>query len=308
MKKTAKALCFAVIICMAVTLLPVGSYAATSSSQQTVKTTEKVKVLVTQLNMRKSYTTSSKSMGKAKKNKTYQLKSKTADGEWGQMKNNGYWIYLKNGYTKKVVSSSSSAKSSSDVVTTTEKVKVTVSQLNMRKSYTTSSKSMGKAKKNKIYQLKAKTKDGKWGQMEENGYWIYLPGYTEAMASEDKSINVTDSDKLRQELVDYALQFVGNPYVYGGESLTEGTDCSGFTMKVYEKFGIDIPRRSTDQHKIGTEVPYSEAKPGDIVCYSGHVALYIGDGKVVHASTSKTGIIISKATYRTILSVRCVIE
>lgn len=140
----------------------------------TVKSTQKIKVTVSALNMRKSYSTSSKSMGKAKKNTIYQLKAKTKDGTWGQLKVNGYWIYLK-GYTKPVTSASAAT------VKSTQKVKVTVSELNMRKSYSTSSKSMGKAKKNTVYQLKAKTKDGAWGQLKTNGYWIYLKGYTKTV-------------------------------------------------------------------------------------------------------------------------------
>lgn len=147
---------------------------------KTVKSSQKVKVIITGLNMRKSYTTSSKSMGKAKKNKTYQLKAKTKDGKWGQLKTNGYWIYLK-GYTKVVTSSSSVKKTTSvKTVKSSKKVKVKVKGLNMRKSYSTNSKRMGTAKKGKVYQLKAKTKDGKWGQLKTNGYWIYLKGYTKA--------------------------------------------------------------------------------------------------------------------------------
>ncbi|MCI8647487.1 MAG: N-acetylmuramoyl-L-alanine amidase [Firmicutes bacterium] len=148
------------------------------SDSKTVASSQKVKVTVSNLNMRKSYSSSSKSMGKAKKNKTYQLKAKTKDGKWGQIKSNGYWIYLP-GYTKVVSGTkSSSSSSTSKTVASSQKVKITVSSLNMRKSYSTSAKSMGKAKKNKVYQLKAKTKDGKWGQIKSNGYWIYLPGYT----------------------------------------------------------------------------------------------------------------------------------
>lgn len=150
------------------------------ASSKTVKSSQKVKVLITGLNMRKSYTTSSKSMGKAKKNKTYQLKAKTKDGKWGQLKTNGYWIYLK-GYTKVVTSSSAAKKTtSSKTVKSSKKIKVKVKGLNMRKSYSTSSKRMGTVKKGKVYQLKAKTKDGKWGQLKTNGYWIYLKGYTKA--------------------------------------------------------------------------------------------------------------------------------
>ncbi len=113
-----------------------------------------------------------------------------------------------------------------------------------------------------------------------------------------------DSD-LGSSLVTYAMQFLGNPYVYGGTSLTNGTDCSGFTQSLYKVYGVDIPRTSTAQRSVGEAVDGLEnAKPGDIICYSGHVAIYIGDGQIIHASTSKTGIIIGTADYRTILSIR----
>ncbi|MBO4337994.1 MAG: C40 family peptidase, partial [Lachnospiraceae bacterium] len=110
-----------------------------------------------------------------------------------------------------------------------------------------------------------------------------------------------------QSVIDYACQFVGNPYVYGGTSLTNGTDCSGFTQAVYSHFGVSLPRDSTSQRSVGTAVSYDEAKPGDIVCYAGHVALYMGGGMIVHASTERTGITYSPATYRTILSIRRVL-
>lgn len=106
-------------------------------------------------------------------------------------------------------------------------------------------------------------------------------------------------------VVDYATQFVGNPYVWGGTSLTNGADCSGFTQSVYANFGVSIPRTSYEQQNAGYEVPYSEAQPGDLICYGGHVAIYMGNGQIVHASNSRDGIKISNdATYRTILSVR----
>ena len=111
--------------------------------------------------------------------------------------------------------------------------------------------------------------------------------------------------EMGKTVIDYATQFVGNPYVYGGSSLTNGTDCSGFVMSVYGNFGVSLPHSSSALRSKGYDVGgLANAQPGDIVCYSGHVALYIGNGQIVHASTSKTGIIISNANYRSILTVR----
>lgn len=102
----------------------------------------------------------------------------------------------------------------------------------------------------------------------------------------------------------YACQFVGNPYVPGGTSLTDGADCSGFVQSVYKAFGISVPRTSWAQGSYGREVSYGDAQPGDVIYYGGHVGIYIGGGQIVHASTQKTGIKYSPATYRSIISVR----
>ena len=131
------------------------------------------------------------------------------------------------------------------------------------------------------------------------------------------SDNTVSADEYRAEqgsssysgsgssVVDYATQFVGNPYVWGGTSLTGGADCSGFTQSVYNNFGVSIPRTSYEQQNAGREVSYSDAQAGDLICYGGHVAIYMGDGKIVHASNSRDGIKISdNAAYRTIVSVR----
>jgi len=107
------------------------------------------------------------------------------------------------------------------------------------------------------------------------------------------------------DVVKFAMQFVGNPYVYGGTSLTNGADCSGFVMSVYNNFGVSLPHSSAADRSVGATVNGLEnAQPGDIICYSGHVGIYAGNGQLVHASTSKTGIIVSSATYRPILSIR----
>lgn len=125
--------------------------------------------------------------------------------------------------------------------------------------------------------------------------------------------DTSTSAAIRNAVVAYALQFVGNPYVYGGSSLTNGTDCSGFTMSVYAKFGYSLPHQSASQSGCGTRVSLDSLLPGDLLFYSnggsgiGHVALYIGGGQVVHASTPSTGIKISSANYRTpICAVRIV--
>jgi cell wall-associated NlpC family hydrolase len=111
-----------------------------------------------------------------------------------------------------------------------------------------------------------------------------------------------------QSVINYACQFVGNPYVWGGTSLTGGADCSGFIMSVYAKFGVSLPHSSAAMRSSGVGVSYSAAMPGDIICYSGHVALYMGGGQIVHASNAKDGIKISgNAAYRPILAVRRVL-
>ena len=112
---------------------------------------------------------------------------------------------------------------------------------------------------------------------------------------------------MGQQIASYACQFVGNPYKAGGTSLTDGADCSGFVQSVYRHFGYVLPRDSTSQRSAGRAVDYANAQPGDIICYAGHVAIYLGNGQIVHASTERTGIKYGNATYRTILSVRRIV-
>lgn len=130
-----------------------------------------------------------------------------------------------------------------------------------------------------------------------------------SVSPSDSGTRKPSDPNLGQQIVNYATQFIGNPYVFGGNSMTNGIDCSGFTQQVFAHFGISLPRSSGAQRSSGYGVAYSEAQPGDLICYSGHVAIYMGGGRIVHASNSRPypagGIKISNdATYRQILAVR----
>ena len=131
------------------------------------------------------------------------------------------------------------------------------------------------------------------------------PDDYESEQSSDSDSSSSSGSGSGSSVVDFATQFVGNPYVWGGTSLTGGADCSGFTQSVYANFGVSLPRTSYEQQYAGTEVSYADAQPGDLICYGGHVAIYMGNGRIVHASNSVDGIKISdNAAYRTIVSVR----
>ena len=151
---------------------------------------------------------------------------------------------------------------------------------------------------------------------DEEGY--ISSEYAQVRENLDTAITMTEllygegvSD-VRVELCQYAKQFIGNPYVWGGTSLTKGADCSGFTLSVFKKYGISLPHYSVSQSQMGTKVSLSEAKAGDLVFYAkgntvNHVAIYLGNGQVVHASSPRTGIKISNVGYRTIHSIRNII-
>lgn len=137
-----------------------------------------------------------------------------------------------------------------------------------------------------------------------------------SQSSNVNSADLTDSSNgqfqsstdLGRQIADYALKFLGNPYVYGGTSLTNGTDCSGFVQSVYKHFGISLPRTSGEQGASGRLVDgVKNAQPGDLVWYSGHIGIYIGNEQIVHASNSKVGIITSNVYYRDILGIRRII-
>lgn len=152
----------------------------------------------------------------------------------------------------------------------------------------------------KALEAAAAAKAAKKSERRESTYSEPAPS-----AAPEVSVNVGSGSEMGAAVAEYALQFVGNPYVYGGSSLTNGTDCSGFVMSVYANFGVSLPHSSSSDRSQGSAVDgLSNAQAGDIVCYSGHVGLYIGNGQIVHASNKRTGIIVSNADYRQVLAVR----
>ena len=133
----------------------------------------------------------------------------------------------------------------------------------------------------------------------------------EAARQAEEAARKAEEEKKKQagsNVISYGSQFVGNPYVWGGSSLTNGADCSGFVMSVYAHFGISLPHSSSALRGVGRSVDISDIQPGDIVCYEGHVGLYAGNGRLLHASNKKDGIKISSSiTYRKIVAIRRVL-
>ena len=129
--------------------------------------------------------------------------------------------------------------------------------------------------------------------------------HTQETADTAKEDMQKHGSETGEAVAQFALQFVGNPYVWGGSSLTHGTDCSGFTMAVYANFGIRLPHYDASQRGYGIGIDsLSDAKPGDLICFYGHVGIYIGDGMMVHASNPRDGIKVSRADYRSIAAIR----
>lgn len=201
-------------------------------------------------------------------------------------------------------------------------VKAEEGYINIREEMSTDSEVVGKISKDAICEVVSI--EDEWCEIESGEIKGYISNdylitgvdaneKAEEMISEGKELEtaitmmeyrygkgVTD---IQMEICEYARQFVGNPYVWGGTSLTKGADCSGFTLSIYRKYGVSLPHSSKAQANCGTRIDVSEVQPGDLVFYGGknihHVAMYIGNGQVVHAQSAKTGIVVTSMYYNT---------
>lgn len=225
----------------------------------------------------------------------------------------GTWAHIKSGSVEGYVSleyllTGVPAKFKAEELATTV-AKVTTDSLKVRAEANTESEVITLVAQGE--ELEVAAVEGDWVKVLLDDDEVFVSAeYVEVSAELGTAVTMSEllygqgvSD-VRVDLCQYAKEFIGNPYVWGGTSLTKGTDCSGFVMRVFQKYGVKLPRNSRAQANCGTTIKVSEAKPGDLIFYGkgktiNHVAIYIGNGQVVHASSPKTGIKISNVSYRT---------
>ncbi len=202
-------------------------------------------------------------------------------------------------------SSGSSAADSSPAVEEVNETVYTTAGVNVRSEASASSSRLGSVGSGTSLTRTGKLDNG-WSRVEYDGKTGYISSKYLSTTKPSSSSSSSSNSSLGQQIADYAVLFLGYPYVYGGNDLYTGVDCSGFTQQVYKHFGISIPRTSSEQACAGSAVSISDVQPGDLLFYSSsstgktvsHVGIYIGNGKIVHASTSKTGIIKSDMYYK----------
>ena len=255
------------------------------------------------LNVREEETTDSKVVGKMTKHNACEVLEQ--DGDWLKIKSGKVQGYVKAEYI--LTGDEALAIAEEEIVTV---VTVTgTATLRVREKPSTDSATLALVGEGESLVVKKEKND--WYYVEVDDQEGYVSGdYVEVSTKLPTAQTITEvkygegvSD-VRVALVQYALQFVGNRYVWGGTSLTNGVDCSGFTMQVYAHFGISLPHHSGSQPGYGTRISASQARPGDLFFYGNgsrinHVAIYIGNGQIVHASNPRTGIKVSNAYYRT---------
>ncbi|MDO4168795.1 MAG: SH3 domain-containing protein [Lachnospiraceae bacterium] len=274
---------------------------STSSSSSSTYTRY---VTASSLNIRKSASMSGATVGSYKKGT--KVTCYGTSGSWTKVKYNGSYRYVSTSYLSSSKPSSSSSSSSSSSTYTRY---VTASSLNIRKTASTSGKKVGSYSKGT--KVTCYGTSGSWTKVKYNGAYCYVS--TSYLSSSKSTLTSSSSSVTGSSVVSYALQFVGNPYKWGGSSLTNGADCSGFTMAVFAHFGYSLPHNSISQRSSGTAVSWANRKAGDLICYNaidgvGHVGIYIGNNQVVHAGSTSTGIHISSATYRSVNCVRRIVK
>lgn len=231
------------------------------------------------------------------------------DNGWSKVDYNGQTGYIKSEYltTTKPAAASDSTQQTTEKKQETKETVYATAGVNIRAKASADADVIGTLIAG--YSVIRTSDSNGWSKVDYNGQtgYIksdYLTTTKPTVTSNTTASSTSSSSSLGQQIADFAVQYVGYPYVYGGNSLTNGVDCSGFTQQVYLHFGYSIPRRASIQATVGTSVAISDLQPGDLVFYGdsegvGHVVIYIGNGKVVHASTPSKGIIISDLYYRT---------
>lgn len=268
-------------------------------------------VTASSLVVRKTASPKGKVMGSYKKGTKLTCYSKK--GDWTRVKYGKSKYYVATRYlaTKKPATTTVSTSSSTKSNTYTRYV--TASALTIRKKASTSAEKAGSYARGTSITCYGE-KSG-WTTVKYSGNYCYVSSqYLSGTKPSTTTSSATTSSKTTgEQVVSYAKQFIGNPYKWGGESLTNGVDCSGFTMKVYEHFGYKLPHSSTAQRYEGTAVSWEQKQPGDLICYDmingvGHVGIYIGNNQVVHAGSASTGIHTSTANYRSVNCVRRIVR
>ncbi|MDD3186713.1 MAG: C40 family peptidase [Anaerostipes sp.] len=182
-----------------------------------------------------------------------------------------------------------------------------IASVKLRKTAKENGKTICKIKKGKTVQVYYTS--GSWRKVSYNGKIGWIKKKYVFIKTNAPSVANMDTATKGATVAAFAQRFVGNPYVWGGTNLNSGADCSGFVGAVYKRFGYNLPRSSSSLRTAGKKVSANNMQPGDLVCYSGHVAMYIGNGKIVHASSKKTGIKISdNYRYRSVVAIRRIVK
>ena len=233
-------------------------------------------------------------------------------GSYTKIKYGRYYRYIATRYLSKKRPVVVTSQKAANITTSTYLRYVTASSLTIRKQASTSAAKAGSYKKGTGITCYGE-KSG-WTTVKYNGIYCYVSSqYLSENKPEEETSTSYGTTTTGQSVVNYAMQFKGNPYVWGGESLTKGVDCSGFTMLIYRHFGYSLPHSSTAQRYYGTAVSWDQKQPGDLICYQvikgvGHVAIYIGNNQIIHAGSSSTGISVRNADYRAVWGVRRIVQ